>query len=455
VSDEALRAAEEKMRAAGVHDAAIAAFRHAFRALAAGETGLLREADIEPVGDLPRAADLPDPDPADLATAATIKLNGGLGTSMGMTKAKSLVGVKPGLTFLDLIARQALALRERHGVGLPLLLMNSFRTRDDSLAVLARYPDLAGDLQLDFVQNKEPKLRAETLEPVEWPVDPDLEWCPPGHGDIYPALIASGLLDELLDRRYETAFVSNSDNLGAVLDPRILSWFRAERVPFLMEVARRSEADRKGGHVALRRADERLVLRESAQTAPEDEAAFGDIARHRYFNVNSLWIDLPSLKARLEESGGALRLPLIVNRKTVDPADPASPEVVQLETAMGAAIEVFEGARAIEVGKERFAPVKTTNDLLVLRSDCYEVDDDWTVTLATGGAAPPFVDLDPAFYKLLDDFERRFPEGPPSLREAERFVVRGDTTFGGGVVVRGTVEVSGVERVDAGTVLGG
>ena len=454
MSAEALRAAEEKMRAAGVHEAAIAAFRHAFEALAAGDTGLVREDDIDPVAELPRAADLPDPDPAALETAVILKLNGGLGTSMGMTQAKSLVEVKPGLSFLDLIARQVLALRAEHGVGLPMLLMNSFRTQDDSLAVLARYPELAGDLPLDFVQNKEPKLEAKTLAPVEWSPDPDLEWCPPGHGDLYPALVASGLLDRLLDAGYRTVFVSNSDNLGAVLEPRILSWFQAEGLPFLMEAARRTEADRKGGHVARRTADGQLVLRESAQTAEEDEAAFQDVSRHRYFNVNSLWIDLPALKHRLDAEGGALPLPLIVNRKTVDPADATSPPVIQLETAMGAAIEVFEGAQAIEVGRERFAPVKTTNDLLVLRSDCYAVTDESHVLL-DGRVAPPFVDLDPAHYKLLADFEERFPDGPPSLRAAERFVVRGDVTFGRDVVVRGAVEVAGAERVEPGTVLEG
>ncbi len=443
MSATALSAAEQKMRAEGVHEAAIAAFRHGFEALARGETGLLRESDIDPVGDLPRAADLPEPDPSALESAVIIKLNGGLGTSMGMTKAKSLVEVKPGLSFLDLIARQVLALRERHGLaqatgsagraarpsGLPLLLMNSFRTQEDSLAVLAKYPDLAGDLPLDFVQNKEPKLAADGLAPVEWPADPEFEWCPPGHGDIYPALVASGLLDRLLEAGYRTAFVSNADNLGAVLDPKILSWFQAEGVPFLMESARRSEADKKGGHLALRQSDGRLVLRESAQTADEDEAAFQDISRHRYFNVNSLWIDLPALKAELDASGGALRLPLIVNRKTVDPADSSSPAVVQLETAMGAAIEVFEGARSIEVGKERFAPVKTTNDLLTLRSDAYEVNDDWTITLAGGRDVPPIVDLDPKYFKLLADFEQRFPAGPPSLKRCDELLVRGDVTF--------------------------
>ena len=207
--------------------------------------------------------------------------------------------------------------------------------------------------------------------------------------------MASGLLKRLLEQGYETAFVSNADNLGATLDLRFLSWFRAQGLPFLMEVSRRGDNDRKGGHPARRRADGQLVLRESAQTAEQDEDAFQDITRHQFFNANSLWIDLPALAAKLEAEGGALPLPLIVNRKTVDPADPGSPAVIQLETAMGAAVGVFEGAAGIEVGRDRFAPVKTTNDLLVLRSDCYRLTDDWRVMLAGGREAQPGVDLDP------------------------------------------------------------
>ena len=440
----ALEASIEKMEAEGVHAAAIAAFRHAYEALAGGETGILSESDIEPVNDLPRADELPEGSPDDLDKAVVIKLNGGLGTSMGITEAKSLLEVKDGLSFLDVIAHQAVA------AGVPLLLMNSFRTREGSLAVLDRYAELEGGLPPDFVQNKEPKLDAEGLDPVTWEADPDLEWCPPGHGDIYPALVASGLLEQLLEQGYETAFVSNADNLGATLDPRILSFFRAEGLPFLMEVTRRGENDRKGGHLARRRSDGQLVLRESAQTADEDEDAFQDITRHQFFNTNSLWIDLRALADKLEAEGGALRLPLIVNRKTVDPADPGSPAVIQLETAMGAAVGVFEGAGGIEVARDRFAPVKTTNDLLVLRSDCYEVTGDWRVVLAGGRDAQPGVDLDPDHYKLLADFEARFPEGPPSLVQAERLVVRGDVTFGADVTVTGTVELDGPARIPSG-----
>jgi UTP--glucose-1-phosphate uridylyltransferase len=444
VSAEGLRLCEEKMRAAGVPDVAIATFAHYYRQLESGESGLVPEAEIEPVESVPDADELPPPpDGAREALDRTvvIKLNGGLGTSMGMTGPKSLLPVKEGLSFLDVIARQVLELRRRFDARVPLVLMNSFATRDESLAALQRYDELAGEIPLDFVQNKEPKLRVEDLQPVEWPPNPELEWCPPGHGDIYTALVTSGMLETLLEHGYEHAFVSNSDNLGAVLDPRILAWFAAERIPFLMEVADRTEADRKGGHLA-RRPDGRLVLREIAQTPEADLDAFQDVSRHRYFNTNSLWVSLRALAEALRERDNVLGLPMIVNRKNVDPTDPSSPEVFQLETAMGAAIEVFEGAGALRVPRSRFAPVKTTNDLLALRSDCYVLTEDQHVELAPdreGG--PPFVDLDPAHYKLLADFEARFPAGPPSLVRARRFVVRGDVVFGANVVITGDVEV--------------
>ena len=450
----------DKMRRDGVGDAAVRAFADAYERLREGETGTLPESELEPVEQLPDADELPDADVAGVIDqAVVIKLNGGLGTSMGMTGPKSLVEVKDGLTFLDIIVRQVLDLRERTGARLPLVLMNSFSTRDASLRALERHPDIARDVPADFVQNKVPKLHAEHLEPIDWPDDRALEWAPPGHGDLYAALVTSGMLDELLGHGYRYAFVSNADNLGAVLEPRILAWTAAECVPFVMEVADRTEADRKGGHIARRRDGGGLVLREIAQTPDEDVDAFQDVQRHRFFNTNTLWIDLEALRALLHERDGVLRLPMIVNRKTVDPSDPSSPEVIQLETAMGAAIDVFDGARALRVPRRRFAPVKTTNDLLALRSDAYVLTDAARVEPAEGRDGPPLIDLDDAYFKLLPDFEARFPAGAPSLVACERLAVEGDVVFGAGVVVRGAVTVEhdgdGQLRIEDGTVLEG
>jgi UTP--glucose-1-phosphate uridylyltransferase len=454
MSAEGLQASVDKMRRERVPDVAIATFEHYYRQLEAGESGMIPEDAIEPVRELQDADALPDAD-APLDQAVVIKLNGGLGTSMGMDRAKSLLEVKDGLTFLDVIARQVLALREASGARVPLMLMNSFHTRDDSLALLGRYEDLTADVPFDFVQHKEPKLLVDGLTPAEWPRDPGLEWCPPGHGDIYPALLTSGMLATLLEHGYRYAFMSNSDNLGAMLDPRILAWFAAEELPYLAEVTERTPADRKGGHIAVLKETGELILRETAQTPEADMDAFTDVDRHPFFHVNNLWIDLRALDGLLRERDGVMGLPMIVNEKTVDPADSSSPPVYQLETAMGAAIGVFQGARAIRVPRARFVPVKKTSDLLVLRSDAYVLGDGARIELAPGRDRAPLVDLDDDHFKLLADFDARFPAGAPSLAGAERLAVEGDVTFGRDVKVRGDVTVEGPRRVEDGALLGG
>ena len=459
MSDDGLQRSVQVMTEAGVHPRAISVFAYSYEKLAAGDTGLLSEDELQPVADLPRLADLPtdhEAARAALGKTAVVKLNGGLGTSMGMEQAKSLLPVHDGLTFLDVIAQQILALRAEYGLTLPLLFMDSFRTQTDTLAALATYPELSVEgLPLDFRQNSEPKLRADDLTPVAWPADPALEWCPPGHGDLYTALDASGVMDALSAKGYEYLFVSNSDNLGARPDPALAAWFAASGSPFAAEFCRRTAADRKGGHLARRRADGGLVLRESAQTRPEDEAAFGDIDRHRYFNTNNLWLYLPTLAATMQAHDGVLGLPIIRNLKTVDPSDATSTPVVQIETAMGAAIGVFPGAIAIEVDRTRFLPVKATSDLLVLRSDAYRLTADSRLELVPSAA--PLVELGKP-YKLVRDFDARFPSGPPSLARCESLTVDGDWTFGAGVEAVGVAHVSAngsPGTIADGTILGG
>jgi UTP--glucose-1-phosphate uridylyltransferase len=456
MSSTGLDLARTKMSEAGVDPVAIETFAHYYRLLEHGETGLIPESSIEPL-DMESLADVEvdaETASAALRTTAVIKLNGGLGTSMGMDRAKSLLCVRKGWSFLDVIARQVLHLRRTYDAPLPLLFMNSFRTSDDTMAALARYADLPVEgLPLEFLQNREPKLLADDLTPVSWPRDPDLEWCPPGHGDLYTALRGSGLLATLVEQGYERVFVSNSDNLGATPDPQVAGWFARSGAPFAIEAVRRTPSDRKGGHFARRRSDGRIVLRETAQTSEQDRAALADLDRHRFCSTNNLWFDLRAMTEAIEARHGILGLPLIRNTKTVDPGDPSSPEVIQIETAMGAAIEVFEGATTIEVGRDRFVPVKTTNDLLVLRSDVYDVGQDFVLSPVSDDL--PFVDLDSDYYKLVPEFERRFPEGAPSLREATSLKVQGDWTFGREVTVKGdvTLETSAAARVETGSVL--
>jgi UTP--glucose-1-phosphate uridylyltransferase len=446
-TDDGLLAAVAKMRADGVSEVAIGTFEDNYRRLRDGETGMVPESTIEPLASpaLDTAAHSDDDGTRALDRTVVVKLNGGLATSMGMDRAKSLLEVKDGLSFLDIIARQVLELRRHRGVRLPLMFMDSYRTRDDTLEALEAYPELAGDLPLDFLQTKEPKLRLDDLTPVDWPRDRSLEWCPPGHGDIYGVLYDSGLLDTMIEQGFTQLFVSNADNLGAVPAPEVAAWFAGSGAPFAIEAVRRTPSDRKGGHFARRTSDGRIVLRETAQTLPEDKAALADLDRHRFASTNNIWIDLTALRDTLRSNGGRLRLPFIRNVKTVDPTDGDSPEVVQLETAMGSAIEVFDGAATVAVERNRFVPVKTTDDLLVLRSDCYVLDDEYV--LHRTSEVLPYVELGTA-YKFVGPFSERFPDGPPSLRQATALRVPGDWTFGADVTVIGDVTLEG----DGGTI---
>jgi UTP--glucose-1-phosphate uridylyltransferase len=447
----------ERMRDEELPSLVIKTFRDHYTQLVEGLDGFIREADIQPVTSLPDVEGFP----AELATigrralskTVLLKLNGGLGTSMGLEQAKSLLTVKGDLSFLDIVARQALDL------NIPLVLMNSFATRDDTMKVLDKYPDLRNGIPLDFLQHKIPKVTRDDLRPADWPQDPSLEWCPPGHGDIYAALVTSGVLDELLEAGYEYAFVSNIDNLGAVLDSTILGYFVKHRLTFLMEATDRTEADKKGGHLA-QLPNGQLILRESAQCPPDEMAAFQDTSRYRYFNTNNLWLNLHALKETTYAEENTLALPLILNRKRVDPRDSRSTPVYQLETAMGAAISTFEDSEAIRVPRARFAPIKTTQDLLVVRSDAFILTDDFRVIPNPNRElAPVFVSLDPSFYRRIDDMEARFPYGSPSLVECKTLSVKGDIEFGKSVILKGSVQLINESeqqiRIDDGVMLEG
>lgn len=431
-----------KMEAAGINAPAIRAFENSYNCLVAGQTGLIPENSIEPILELPSLAEVSErKDSALLAHTVVLKLNGGLGTSMGLEGAKSLLKIKDDLAFLDFIARQILYLRTQLKLPLRFLLMNSFTTSADTLRHLGQYPELGQPKDLELMQGLAPKVDARSLRPVVWPANPQLEWCPPGHGDLYPSLLGSGRLDNLLAADIRYAFVSNSDNLGASLDLGLLTYFAHSGKSFLMEVTERTEADKKGGHLA-RGGNGKLLLRESAQCPETDLSAFQDIRRHRFFNTNNLWIRLDHLKALLGRHGGIVPLPLIKNAKTVDPRDKKSTPVFQLETAMGAAIECFDNSGAVNVPRSRFAPVKTTADLLALRSDAYEITDDWRLMLHPAlNGQPPILDLDNDHYRLVDQIEARLP-GVPSLQQCRHLQVRGPINFSPGVIFKGKVALT-------------
>lgn len=434
------------MEADGQSESAIRAFEAAYSQLVAGSESTIAESSISPATDLPSLDELEEAgtdDPSGLLNACVvIKLNGGLGTGMGLDRAKSLLPVRDGQSFLDLIARQILHLRERYRQPLRFLLMSSFATRDDTDAALQGYADLGQKDALQFIQSRVPKVDAETLRPAESPGEEDLAWCPPGHGDLYASLLGSGQLERLLDAGVRYAFVSNSDNLGATLDLDLLRYFANSGKSFLMEVTRRTPADRKGGHLAVDRGTGGLLLRESAQCSESDVVAFQDIDLHRYFNTNNLWLRLDRIKETLDAHGGLLLLPVIKNLKNLNPRDKSTPSVIQLEVAMGAAIGTLENTGAIEVDRSRFAPVKTTEDLFSLRSDAYVLTEDFRLQLHPDrDRIPPNVVLDSSHYKLVDQLDLSLAAGVPSLAQCDRLEVRGPVTFSPDVVLQGNISI--------------
>jgi len=437
---------QAKMQAEGLSTAAITAFKNCYEALCSGASGMIAESDIEPASGLPSLAnDISGKIAVNsdlLKETVVLKLNGGLGTSMGLDKAKSLLQVKGQDTFLDLTAKQCMSMRQAFQSDVKFMLMNSFSTSADTLKFFEKYPAILADPTMELMQNKVPKVDAATMAPAAWPLKPGVEWCPPGHGDLYAALAGSGRLDELLAKGMKYMFVSNSDNLGATLDMDLLTYFATTDKPFMMECCERTENDKKGGHLAVRRADGQLILRESAQCADEDEPMFQDITRHQYFNTNNLWIRLDKLKEAIDAAGGLIPLPMIKNAKTVDPQDGNSTPVFQLETAMGAAIECFAGAGAVVVPRNRFAPVKKCNDLLMLRSDAYVVTEDHRPVLAPerNGVAP-VIDLDSKKFKLVQQLEEATMMGVPSLIKCDRLKVKGTVYFNSRVAFEGNVSI--------------
>jgi len=429
-----LDACIRRMRRMKVPPAVVHHFARQYEAWRMGVTGRvpLDEVDHTEAGDLVETDRLVLPDrqhrQALLRRLVVIKLNGGLGTTMHLDRAKSLSEVREGRSFHDLMARQLERLRSLTGARLPLLLMNSFRTRDDSLAALAGFENPDG-LPLDFLQHRVPRIEARTGRPFGAPAHA-VSWAPPGHGDVYLALHTSGLLDRLLDSGYRWAFVSNGDNLGATVEPRLCSDFVERGRAMAMEVTDKTAMDRKGG--TLVRRGGRLFLLERSMVSPDDMPAFTDLERFPVFNTNSLWIDLMAVRVALH--GGLLELPLIVNRKRVDETP-----VLQFETAMGAAIGCFRSTVGYRVPRARFAPVKSTEDLMAVRSDAYRIDSGGAVRPDPERASgdPPTIDLDP-LYAALPAFQARVPH-PLGLRECRSLTVEGDVTFGRGVRIEGRV----------------
>ncbi|MCR4784878.1 MAG: UTP--glucose-1-phosphate uridylyltransferase [bacterium] len=441
-----------KMKSIGAADVQVKAFSRSC-SKAFDESGCyVLEKDITPVSGLPRWQDLPALDPQEsddmLKRCAILRLNGGLATSMGMEGGpKSLVPVHGELTFLDIALHQVLYARKRiGGQFLPLILMNSFNTSAQTMEHVAKYVEfLKQPVHPELMQSRVPRIEADSLAPYSCPTDPQSEWCPPGHGDVYLAFFLTGVLSKLLSRGIRYLFLSNIDNLGAVVDSRIPFWMSQNKCPFLMEVSRRCNSDRKGGHLA-RSIHGNFILREYNMCAPSDKDDFINIDKYNYFNTNNLWFDVEQLHQLITSKSGLLDLPVICNHKTLRVTQTSAVEVYQVETACGSIISSFPNAAALEVPRSRFLPVKNLNDLLVARSDLIKLGSDYIPQVYGKDFVPPVIKL-PKEVRDLDDFSHMFPYGVPKIARCRLLDVQSPIVFGKNVTCVGDVTITATQKV--------
>lgn len=362
---------------------------------------------------------------------AVLKLNGGLGTSMGCVGPKSVIKVRSGKCFLELVLEQIMHLNNTLKSNIPLVLMNSFNTEKDTVEVVSQ-PAYQSVRVLNFNQSQMPRIRRDTLLPLATAAGGNPEhWYPPGHGDVLDCLQTSGILDALLAEGRDYLFVSNIDNLGATLDFRLLKQLVTHNHDILMELTPKTSADVKGGTVI--EYSGRLKLLEAAQVPSDRMGEFKSVRKFGVFNTNNIWFNLPFLKSALAR--GTMKLDVITNPKTVEKVP-----IIQLETAVGSSISCAEHGCVVSVPRSRFMPVKTCNDLFVVASNLYVLDHGALVMNPSRNFdAVPLVSLGPLFQKV-NDYQARVPN-VPDLLELDSLTVSGDVAFGANSVLRGHVVV--------------
>eukprot|EP01135_Chromosphaera_perkinsii_P005021 Nk52_evm19s310 gene=Nk52_evmTU19s310 len=368
---------------------------------------------------------------AALDKLVVLKLNGGLGTTMGCTGPKSVIEVREEMTFLDLTVRQIEHLNTTYGANVPILLMNSFNTDEDTDKVIQKYRSHNVNI-ITFNQSKFPRISKETLTPLASSLNNKADWYPPGHGDIYDALYQSGYLKSLMGQGKEYIFISNIDNLGATVDLQILNYLcNIDRgCEYVMEVTDKTRADVKGG--TLINYENKLRLLEIAQVPKDHVEEFKSITKFRIFNTNNLWMKLSAIHNLVEEQ--VMNLEVIVNNKNIDGVN-----LIQLETAVGAGIKHFEGAIGINVPRSRFLPVKGTSDLFMVSSNLYSLKHGALVMNPTRlFPTVPLIKLGDEHFKKVGNFLPRFGS-MPNIVELDHLTVTGDVTFGKGVTLKGTV----------------
>lgn len=358
-------------------------------------------------------------DPASLMSKLVIvKLNGGLGTTMGCSGPKSMIKLRNNMNFLDITVKQLKEISKKYNCDLPLVLMNSFNTDKQTKEQKIDYSNVEM-----FNQSMYPRLDSESLLPIE-----DELYYPPGHGDMFHSMECAGILDKLLDQGKEYMFVSNIDNLAATVDTRIFNLVVEQEIDFCMELTAKTRADVKGGTLVNNNGV--LSLLEIAQVPEEHKKDFTSVRKFQIFNTNSAWINLKAVKKVVK----SLQLDLIQNMKSV-----GGRKVIQLETALGSAVKWFENNCGVVVPRNRFLPVKACCDLFLLESNLY-VEREGFLSLNPARLSPqlPIIKLVGKMYQKVSGFEKAFPE-IPDITHLDTLIVMGDVRFGKGVRLLGTV----------------
>jgi UTP--glucose-1-phosphate uridylyltransferase len=372
---------------------------------------------------------------------AVLKLNGGLGTSMGCVGPKSVIEVRDGMSFLDLSVRQIEYLNRTYDVNVPLVLMNSFNTDDDTQNIIKKYEGHNIDI-LTFNQSRYPRVLKDSLLPAPKTFNSQIsDWYPPGHGDVFESLYNSGILEKLISRGVEILFLSNADNLGAVVDLRILQHMVDTKAEYIMELTDKTKADVKGGTIIDYEGSVRLL--EIAQVPKEHVNEFKSIKKFKYFNTNNIWLNLHAVKRIVENN--ELEMEIIPNNKSI-PADKkgeSDVSIVQLETAVGAAIRHFNNAHGVNVPRRRFLPVKTCSDLMLVKSDLYSLKHGQLQIDPSRFGPAPLIKLGNDF-KKVSDFQKRIGS-IPKIIELDHLTITGAVNLGRGVVLKGTVIIVATE----------
>lgn len=365
-----------------------------------------------------------------------LKLNGGLGTTMGCTFAKSCITIdtEKSWTFLHYIQHQIDSFNKIRQTHIPIWYLNSYKTHRETEKVL-------GANQFNsLIQNKFPRIDNSLpfqRIPFTYPNEPEEDWNPPGHGDIYTVMEISNWLTDQLKANKKFVFISNSDNLGATPDLGILGLMAARNIDFLMETTPKTEADRKGGSLIYNK--NKINLVEIAQIDQSDPEAMDIFQSLPVFNTNNIWISIPKLLELIQDK--AIQPTLIQNTKNI-----LEKPVIQLESAMGAAIKSFENAASLVVPRNRFIPVKSTSDLLLLQSDYY-IKDEFGIIRIHPERPAAIRDIIPAIklgrsYQTTSDFHKRIPT-VPSMMLVTQLELEGEVWFEPQVKLIGAITIVG------------